>query len=123
MDPLAPTISAALRALRNRCPLIDKHSYPGYKEVPSNADPGAIFSTTTVPVDLRNAKPTFSVGVRLTMVEEMMVGIMNGSRPFSGLDNFSDGSDFSSEVDGMEDSDGSGWDVLVVDRWRPSDIG
>ena len=28
------TISAARRALRNRCPLIDKHSYPGLRFLP-----------------------------------------------------------------------------------------
>jgi len=116
LDPLSLTISAALRALRNRCPLMHKHSYPGRKAVPSNNDPGTIFSMTTVPVALRKARPTFSVGVLLMMVEERMEGMVNGSRPFTSVGNDSDVSVFFSVVVGMEGPGVSVFGILVADN-------
>mmetsp|Transcript_20991 Transcript_20991/g.50607 ORF Transcript_20991/g.50607 Transcript_20991/m.50607 type:complete len:295 (-) Transcript_20991:259-1143(-) len=80
-SPLSLTISAALLALRNLRPLIDRHSWPGRSAVPSKADPGTIFSTTTVPVALRKARPTFSDGLDFTTVQESTEGMVNGSRP------------------------------------------
>mmetsp|Transcript_10739 Transcript_10739/g.22784 ORF Transcript_10739/g.22784 Transcript_10739/m.22784 type:complete len:299 (+) Transcript_10739:467-1363(+) len=90
--PLSLTISAALRALRSRWPLMLRHSNPGRSAVPSKGDPGTIFSMTTVPVSLRKARPTFSLGVRLMMVEEKMEGMVKGSSPLTRVRRLSESS-------------------------------
>ena len=38
---------------------------------------------TTAALALRNARPTFDAGVSFTTVDDMMDGIVNGSRPFT----------------------------------------
>mmetsp|Transcript_21172 Transcript_21172/g.49709 ORF Transcript_21172/g.49709 Transcript_21172/m.49709 type:complete len:259 (+) Transcript_21172:511-1287(+) len=85
-EAVSRTISAARRAERNRVPFMHKHSCPGRSAEPSNADPGAIFSMTIVPLDFRKASPIFSVGVRFTTVDDRIDGMVKGSSPLTFLD-------------------------------------
>ena len=84
---LSRTISAALFELRIRCPLIDKHSYPGRKSVPAKSDAGVIVSMTMVPFVFVNEIPTASVGLCFMTFKDNIDGIMNGSRSFAGMFN------------------------------------
>lgn len=62
---------------------MQRHSKPGRRAVPSKAEPGTIFSMTMVPLALRKASPTFSVGVLLRTVVVSIEGIVKGSNPLT----------------------------------------